>query len=304
MGKYDNEIKEALKIGQDWVKITEKYAAEFEGIKKNNLKLEKDALTTAQKAIDRGDHNKSPNDAKALADELETIRGRLEEYKRAGQKLFDEHEKWALGDPRSNMGFIGKKLKLGDARSEAYLAVAEGIKRQLTEVGKAISTTQKSWKEDLLFQLDAQLDRVKALEKILAGEQGKSSAFLDQVRGEAQRFVAQCDKLYNSLKISADVADLSAIKAGKLDGKDSIVYQQKYQLYEKKSETIPQIVALIEKNHGRVLKSVPKNFMDGFFASKEKKEMDAKKTEVMNKLKAAKKLYDSLKKSFVDKKYV
>jgi hypothetical protein len=304
MGKYDKEIARAQKIGEDWKETSKGYEARLLSIKKDSLALEKKALTDLQNGIDKGQHNHSREAHAEFEDQLSVIKERLEMYMKEGQRLFDEHEKWALGDPRSNMGFIGKQLKLGDARSEPYMEVATGIKRLLTEVASAISSTQKAWKEDLRPAIEIQLSRVTALEKILSGEKSKASAFLDQIKDEAKAFVESCQRAWINLKVDADAVNLPLAQQGKLDKTATTKNAQMYQLYEKKLKIIPEAMAQIEKNHGRVLKSVPRQFIDGFMASSQKKEMEEAKNAVLLKLKQANTLYTKLVEAYQKGGYV
>lgn len=304
MGKYDKEIAKAEKIGEEWKETSEGYAARLHSIKKDSLAPEKKALADLRDAIDKGQHNHSKDAREDIESQLETIRERLETYMKEGQRLFDEHEKWSLGDPRSNMGYIGKTLKLGDARSEPYTEVATGIKRLLTEVASAISATQKAWKEDLKPALEIHLASVTALEKILSGEKGKAGAFLEQLKSEAKSFVESCTKAFTNLKVQSDAVNLPAAQQGTLDKSQATKNAQMFQLYEKKLALIPEIAAQIEKNHKRILKSVPESFLNGFMASKEKKEMEEAKEALMLRLKQATTLYTKLVEAYRKGGYV
>jgi len=290
---YEKEIKEAQKIGDGWLKTTQSARGNLIGLKKDNLALEKGALRQVQAAIQNGDHN-DPVKRKRLANELDVIEDRLKDYLRMGKKIYDDHEKWALGDPRSNMGFIGPKLKLGPSTGPVYKAVASACKRMLTEVATGIAATQKAWKDDLQFSLKTHMDAVTAARKILDKDAGVRQAFLQQISGEVDRFVKFCDQTFASLKVPADARDLSDIKGGVMAGKDKMVLDQKLQQYEKRLKLVPEMQAQIDKNYQRVIKSVPAQQMNSWLASGKKKQMEDHKKAIEDKLKAATKLYNTL----------
>jgi len=305
MAKFDKEIKAAKKIGTDWIKESERYQGIFESIKKDSLALEKGAIGKIQAGIQKGEHNQ-PKTAKAFQDECDVIRERLDMFLKTAKSEFDKHEKWALKEPRSSMGFIATKLKLGKPKDEMYDAVADALKRQLTDVANAISQTQRAFNNDLKFALKTQRDRLAAIEKVLRGDAGKHGAFIAQIKKETKRYVDFCDKTVIAAtgKVGSDGKDLQDAKSGKLNDKDPKMLMQKYQVYEKKRDTMPQLIAIIEKNHKRVLKSVPKQFIDGFMTSAEKKQMEEKKKESLLKIKTAQKLYTMLCDAFEQAKLV
>jgi hypothetical protein len=290
---YEKEIKEAKKIGDGWLKTTQSARANLVSLKKDNLALEKGALRRVQAAIQNGAHN-DPAERKKLENELDVIEDRLKDYLRMGKKIFDDHDKWALGDPRSNMGFIGPKLKLGPATGPAYKAVSTACKRMLTDVATGIAATQAAWKDDLQFSLKTHMDAVTAARKILDKDSGVRQAFLQQISGEVDRFIKYCDSAFTNLKVTADARDLSDIKGGVMAQKDKMVQDQKLQQYEKKLTLIPEIQAQLNKNYQRVIKSVPAPQMNSWLASAKKKAMEDHKKVTDDKLKAATKLYTTL----------
>lgn len=290
---YEKEIAEAKKIGDGWLKTTQAARANLISLKKDNLALEKGALRRVQAAIQSGDHN-DPTKRKALVNELDVIEDRLKDYLRMGKKIYDDHEKWALGDPRSNMGYIGPKLKLGDSKGVAYKTVATACKRMLTDVATGIAETQKTWKNDLQFSLRTHMDAVTAARKILDKDAGVRQAFLEQIGKEVERFIKISDEAFGSLKVPADARDLSDVKGGVMAQKDKIVLDQKLQQYEKRLKLVPEIKAQMEKNYQRVIKSVPAPQMNSWLASAKKKQMDDHKKAIEDKLKAATKLYNTL----------
>lgn len=290
---YEKEIAEAKKIGAGWLNTTEAARGNLISLKKDNLALEKGALRRVQAAIQKGDHN-NPTERKNLANELDVIEDRLKDYLRIGKKIFDDHAKWALGDPRSNMGYIGPKLKLGGKDTPAYKAVATACKRMLTDVATGIAETQKTWKNDLQFSLKTHMDAVIAARKILDKDAGTRQAFLEQIAKEVDRFIKTSDEAFAALKVPADARDLSDVKGGVMAGKDRIVLDQKLQQYEKRLGLIPGIQAQMTKNYQRVIKSVPAPQMNSWLASGKKKQMEDHKKAIEDKLKAATKLYNTL----------
>jgi len=291
MGQYDKEIAAAKKIGDGWIKESEHYQAQYTLIKKEHLKLEKGALKKIQ-----ADLQNSPDEdtLKAHRDEIESIKERLDMFIREGERLNKEHAEWALGDPRSNMRFINQKLKLGDSSSEAYLEVSKGIKRQLTEVANTIKATQRAWSNDLKYALETEKSRLESLEGILDGTERRHVAYIKQIKTEVARFIAFCDKAWSSIddKLGSHARDFADAKAGKLDDKAKTKLQQQFQLYESRAVEIPKLMDMIEKNHKRALKSVPKQFLDGFMTSAEKKAMEEKKAAILKKMNLAIKFYN------------
>ena len=290
---YEKEIADAKKIGDGWLKTTQAARGNLMSLKKDNLALEKGALRRVQAAIQKGDHN-DPAKRKSLANELDVIEDRLKDYLRMGKKIYDDHEQWALKEPRSNMGFIGPKLKLGAATTPAYKAVATACKRMLTDVATGIAATQKAWKDDLQYSLKTHMDAVTAARKILDKDAGVRQAFLQQISSEVDRFIKFCDQSFASLKVPADARDMSDIKGGVMAQKDKIVLDQKLQQYEKRLGLVSEIQAQIDKNYQRVIKSVPAPQMNSWLASGKKKQMEDHKKAVEDKLKAATKLYNTL----------
>lgn len=295
MAKFDKEIKEASKIGKGWIKTSEGYQGELIGIKKTNLKWEKDALTRMQVEIKKREHLK-PGAAKGYLDECDVIKERLDSFVAAGQRLFDAHEKWSLKEPRTNMGFIGTKLKLGKPGTEMYDAVAKALKKQLTDVANTIKATQNTWGKDLEYTLEIQQKRVKALRKIVSEGGSAYGGFIKQIKKEAIQFVKFCDKAWVNIsgKVPSHAGDLKQALSGQLAEKNETSLQQQFQIYESRLTEIPKLIAMIEKNHNRVLKSVPKEFINGFMTSQEKKVMTEKKADLLGKLKQTENLYSSL----------
>jgi hypothetical protein len=298
MGQYDKQIKAAKKIGEDWIKTSKEYEAKFIEIKKLDIKLCKDFIAKAQEAIVDGHRQEELDKHKK---QLEETRGWLEGEKEKGEKLFEKHHQWSIKEPRQSMSYMDKTLKLGGVGSEAYEAVSEACKRQLTEVAVVLSTTEKAWHDDVLIAIENQLDRLEAVLKVLKGESSKQQAFMEQIKKEAKRFVDTNEQMYNALKVDSALMTLEKVLTGKQANNtdtDKKINQQNYHLYETKIAAIPKVIALIEKNHGRVLKSVPKKFMDGFSVSGERKMMEEKKKEILGKLKQASDLFTKLRQAY------
>jgi|GEM_PF-2551417 len=305
MAEFDKEIKQAIKIGKEWAAKSESYEAKFIAIKKDSLSLEKAALKKLQDGVKSGDHL-SPKPKISYKDEIQQIKKKLEGYFNDGEKLYDEHGNWALSEPRKSMAPIDAKLKLGGSNSEAYKAVAAGIKNQLVDVAAAIKSTQQVWDKDVKFALETQQSRVEALEKIILQDQNSSSAFIDQIRKESKAFVDLCDKVWLSIsgKLPSHAADLPAAQQGKLADKAPNSLRQQFSIYESRVVEIPKLLAMIEKNHKRVLKSVPASFIKGFMTMQEKKLMDDKEKDIKLKLNQALKLYQKLVSTYQDKNLV
>lgn len=290
---FEREIAAAKKIGDGWLKHSQQVQAAFTDIKKQNLKWEKDELRKVTDALAKGVPD-DPSVVKSLEHELDVIEERLKEFQAHGQKLYDEHEKWSLAEPRKNMGFIAPKLNLGKPGAPAYDAVSLALKRQLTEVATAIAATQNAWNKDLHFSIQTHLASVSAARKVLSREKSAGSAFMQQMTDEAKRFAEYCDGAFNALKVNADVADLEDLKKGTWQQRPQMQKDQKLQQYKKRLETVPQILAQMEKNYQRIMKAVPANHRDGWLASASRKQIEDKKKVTQDKLKAATNLYKKL----------
>jgi hypothetical protein len=277
MGKYDRQIQQAQLIGQGWMNKSEGFADEFSVMKKNNMKWEKDTLTTLQKQIQTNQHT-DPTTAKAIAGEVDTTRENLKEFRIEAKRLFDEHENWALTEPRKSMAPIAKKLQLGAEGSEAYKAVAEACNRQLTEVAGVLKSTQRAYK-DLTFALDAMDKRVAGIEAIVVQGQGKSTVWIKQVKAQAKQFSEYCANELANFKHQPDF--IAKLRAGDFDGWAPTQVKQQLQLAEARAAQVPGIIAQIEKNHGRIVKSVPAEFMSGFMTSSDRQAMEKVKSDTI-----------------------
>lgn len=295
MGKFDKEITAANKIGKDWIKKAEGYQASLQSIKKDSLKLEKVAMTELQNGIKQGDHL-LPKPKLDYVTEIERVKDNLETFEKEGKRLFDEHEKWALKEPRSSMSFIAKELNLGKVESEAYQEVSKGIKNMLTEVASAIKETQQIWKNDLKFALDTQKSRLAALESIILDGKNSKSAYITQIRKETDDFVKLCDTIWVNIgsKIPSHAEELPKVQNGELANNEKKMLDNQYGVFKSRIVEIPKLVAAIEKNHRRILKSVPESFVKGFMISGEKKILDEKEKDLKLKLNQAFKLYEKL----------
>ncbi|TVP98309.1 MAG: hypothetical protein EA381_12640, partial [Planctomycetaceae bacterium] len=154
-----------------------------------------------QDGIKSGDHL-SPTPKISCDYEIDLIKKNLKQFVKEGERLFNEHEKWALSEPRKSMAPIDTKLKLGGVNSDAYKAVAAGIKNQLIDVAAAIKSTQQAWDSDLKFALETQQSRVEALDKIIRQGASANSAFISQIKKEAKEVklkLNQALKLYHKL---------------------------------------------------------------------------------------------------------
>lgn len=299
MGKFDKQVKEATRIADGWKRESEDFAARFQSIKKDSLALEKTILKQVQAGVQANKHT-DPQMLQHYKSECATILDRLSEFKKAGERIYKEHDTWALKEPRASMRTFSAKLKLGKPGDEAYDAVSEGTKRTLTDVAATLKTTQGVWNRDVSFAIDTQISKVEAVQKILAGDQNKHSAFITQIRKEAKAYEAMCKKsvVAATSKLSSDAKDLPAAQTGALKGEDPKKLQQKHQLYGQRRDQMKPIMDILEKNHKRVLKSVPKSFIDGFMTSKEKADMEKAKTDALLKIKQAEKLYERLVSEF------
>jgi len=154
-----------------------------------------------QDGIKSGDHL-SPTPKISYDYEIDLIKKNLKQFVKEGERLFNEHEKWALSEPRKSMAPIDTKLKLGGVNSDAYKAVAAGIKNQLIDVAAAIKSTQQAWNSDLKFALETEQSRVEALDKIIRQGASANSAFISQIKKEAKEVklkLNQALKLYHKL---------------------------------------------------------------------------------------------------------
>lgn len=299
MGKYDGQIKNAKKIGDEWVKTAEGYAGSFQTIKKEHLALEKGALNDIQKAVAKNE----PNLVDHL-DELETIKERLQMFYNEGEKLYKEFDKWALAEPRKSMEIIAKKLQLGDSNSEAYKAVSAGIKTQLTDVAGAIAATQRAWRSDLEIALKNHMDKLDTLEKIINKDVGKTKGFLDQLDKAIDRFADECGKVYAALKVDLVVRDVEDIMKGEMAKKEKIQIEQKYHQTEQKIALIPKLTDQIDKNYGRVVKTVPPEVLNAFTSAAAKKKLNDVYNDAKKKMAYVTKVCESALKGYKEKELV
>jgi hypothetical protein len=299
MGKFDKEIAQALKIGKGWKETAEGYAGTFQTLKKEHLALEKGAIKRVQDAVQAN----QPNLAAHL-EPLSHTKELLEQFKKEGVKEFDALNKWALGEPRQNMGHIGPKVGFRDPNSEGYKAVAAGIKNQLTEVSTAVSAAQKAWKGDLAIAIDNHLDKVEALEKIINQETSKTAGFLDQFRKAIARYKDDATNTYNALKLDQFVQDITNINSGAMATKDKTIIQQRYHLATERLAKMPALIALLEKNYGRVVKSIPDKTLNGLSAKSDKEQLEKIHANITKDMTHATSVFDAAKKAFESKKLV
>ena len=88
-------------------------------------------------------------------------------------------------------------------------------------------------------------------------------------------FVDNCDGVLREYGVQAQI--FSDIRSGKKDDWDPRIVKQQHQLAVAKAKEGPRLMAQVDKNHKRILKSVPKEFLDGFMTSKEKTLMEKKR---------------------------
>lgn len=272
---FEREIKEAKKIGDGWIAKGESYKNSFALIKKEHLALEKGGLKDIQRDVADG-----AADVKKHLEQLETVKERFQMFIDEGQRLYKEFDAWALGEPRSSMTAINKKLQLGDEKDEKYKAVAAGIKTQLTDVATVIAEVQRAWRSDLEVALKNNMDKLTTLEQIINKETGKNKGFLDQLEKAIDRYAAECKTAYVALKMDVIERDLEDLKAGKMAQKDPTIIVQKQHVVEQRIAIIPKIVAQIEKNYRRVGKTVPDDFLDSFVAKGAKAHLAKVKAEI------------------------
>lgn len=201
-------------------------------------------MTELQNGIKQGDHL-LPKPKLDYVTEIERIKDNLEMFEKEGARLFDEHEKWALGEPRSSMATIAKKLNLGGTDTEVYKEVSKGIKTMLTDVATVIKETQQIWKNDLKFALDTQKTRLAALEKIILEGKNSKIAYISQIRDEAAEYVKFCDKVWVNIsaKIPSHAEELMRVLKGEFAGRDKKMLDNQYAVYKSRLVEIPKLIA-------------------------------------------------------------
>lgn len=290
---YEKEIKQAKKIGDDWIEEGESYKGQFNLIKKEHLALEKGSLKAIQKAVTR-----NAPDLKQHLSEVETIKERFKMFYAEGTRLIKKFDTWALAEPRQSMAVISQKLNLGDEKSEKYQAVRAGIKTQLTDVATVLAEVQRAWRSDLEMALKNHMDEVETLEEIINDDTEKNEGFLNQLDKAIDRYASECKDAYISLKLDVITRDVEDLMKGEMAKKDKTIIEQKYQVARQRLQVIPQLVAQIRKNYGRVVKSVPDGFVDSPLANGAKAKLEKVKDESEKEMTYATKVCESAVKQF------
>ena len=294
---YEREIREAKLIGEGWIKETTRYQKAFNGAKKTVLAPQKKQLAVIQKAVDQARFLQMRAVQAKYKKPLAKLEKALRDFLREGEEMFGDHERWALEEPRASMKVIGPRLDLGNARSEPYQAVAVGCKKMLSDVAKGIAETQRMWKSDLKPALENQIDKTVALRDILERNATKADAFTVQFEKEKARFMELCERtrIGATGKITTDVAQRQmAQKVIKGQAEPTLpmpALNQLHQVYEKKRDTAPKLVATIEKNYNRILKSIPREFLTGLRDTPTFDEMAQKAEDTILKIRTSEKFY-------------
>lgn len=295
---YEREIREAKKIGAGWMARSKEVEDTFMDVKKQDVAPIKRMLSDLQDEL----MNTRPRQmaAKKRVHERNLMQAgkQLVALLKSGEAMYKKHERWALAGPRENMRPIAKELNLGDPRSEPYQAVAKGIKSQLTNVSKQISSTQRAWKKDLKPALENQIDKAKALVKILGNTMSKYAALNQQYESEKARFVTLVEKTGIAAmgKMPSDTKHIMAAKAavqkGEIAEEPMVKYQQLHQLFGKKRDDMEVHARSIEKNWRRFLKSFPRDYLEDVEETRPHQDLEKSVDEMTKRLRKAAVFYD------------
>lgn len=291
MGQYDAEIKKAQKIVDGWADETAGYLKYFVSLKKVAVKWDKGEAKEIEAAIKRSDP------AAEILQRIDKAEKYLAEVEQACQNNYDEHYKWARGDPRAGVGGICKSLGLKNG-TDGYKEVDKALNKVLVGFGKDIAATEHAWTRDLKPAIDILRNRLDTLKKAASGAEKMGDAAVKQFQKEIVAFGKMCAEATGSLKITTDQGDVDKIKNGAFDSWDDKMRAQKRQTYKKKIEVIPKLEAQLVKNYGRILKAIPDNLANTPMFGRLRGQLDSKLKEVQTELKYAANLEAVLDRDF------
>lgn len=264
MGKYDKEVSDAKKIIQDWIKGSKGYHDQFVTLKKNNLAWEKQSIQRARTLLDSGvafTDEKSHNEVKYL---VESGLENLELFAKEGLRIFNEHNKWAMGGPRDSFAAIASRLKFGKKGEPLFDGVQKELGSMLEPVSKGIRETESMWNKDLHFAIENQRIKLKAIgSELKKGSGARDEALAKQLKKGTAAFTEVVEKIVKGVMFFKDKDDWNRAKKGEFDERDPAGLKQKYEQYRNKVEVITAGAALIEKNLNRLQKSFPSGYLEG-----------------------------------------
>lgn len=291
MGKHDKLIKDGLKIAQDWSDTSAKYSAQFLTAKKNNIAWEKKVIKDLTDQVEGG------GDMAEVLREIKASRQYIQQNEAALKKAYDDHYDFVRGKPREGAAAICRMLKL-KPDTEEWDAVLEGLKRALIDNTKQFAATEAVWTKDVEPQIKLLKSRLDTLETIAKGEGKKNDAYLKQFLASKEEFKKMGKDITVQLKTNQAVDDLSAMDKPNFMQGNSKALVGKLQTYELREASIPKLRALVEKNFGRIMKSVPANYREQPLWTRAVKSLEGDRDEIIKDLDFAAKAFGSAAKKF------
>lgn len=294
MGKHDKLIAKGLKIVEDWNNTSVQYRDQFLTAKKNNVAWEKKTIKDLTVQVEsNGDMNKVLRD-------IESCRQFLQQNESALQQAYEEHYKFVRGKPREGAAAVCRQLKL-TSDTEEWDAVLEGLKRALIDNTKQFAATEAVWTKDLAPQIKLLKSRLDTLESIAKGEGKKNDQYLKQFLESQEAFKKMTKDITAELKTSQAVDDLSAMENPDFMQGNPKALVGKLQTYELRLSNIPKIRALVDKNFGRIMKSIPDNYLKQPMWSRAVRTLENNRDEILKTLDFAEKAFGSAAKKFKQK---
>ncbi|MBL8295902.1 MAG: hypothetical protein JNN08_28930 [Bryobacterales bacterium] len=265
MGKYDKEVGQAKKLVEQWLKESRNYHDQLIELKKKNLASEKEYVEKARKLLDGRNLENEKKVAEDVAFIVESGRKNLDRFLKAGEVIFETHNKWAMNGPRKGFVTMAAKLNFGKPGETRY----EGILKELgtstlEQVSKGLRETETAWKRDVKFAIETQQTKLEAIgEELRKGSVARGETLAKQMEKEKSDFKRVAEEIVGSVFFLKDKDDFNSVKNGQMEEVAPSQRLEKYKQYKNKIEVIANRRGLLEKNLGRVRKSFPQDFLDG-----------------------------------------
>ncbi len=252
MGQFDKQIKDANKIADGWLTTSQEFEAFFNGMKKEQVKWEKDEIKVIESLV-------NAKDPKALG-RIDQSRKWLADYRNQCEKKYKEHGDFVRGDPRGGSGKICELLKI-KPKDAAFKPVMDAMKKVLISHTKCFMTTENAWTKDLeprFSILDSKLD---TLEKLANGGESEMQAYGKQLARDLKKFKADMESAITALKadqIEKNINDMTSNRDAFLGGSEK-ARSDAYALWASRVSVIEKLKALAVKNYKRIVKSIPQD---------------------------------------------
>ncbi|MBC7738550.1 MAG: hypothetical protein H7245_15345 [Candidatus Saccharibacteria bacterium] len=249
---FEKEIKEAQKICDAWMKRSVTDMNYLMQLKKTGINWEKNYIAAIDQML-------KANDFTGALATIEEGRQHLDIWFFEAENVYKKHDAFIMGDPRAGTKGICNAIGLKNDKDPAYVAVAKAMDKELISQTKQFKETGNLFNNDLKPKVAVLMSKLDTLEKLAKGSTGKLAAYWEQFSKDRKAYLNSMGNASATLKVNMAEQVIKVITADPQQWMAKVpkARTDNYRVIIARLESVPKIIALSEKNYGRVIKSIP-----------------------------------------------